>query len=144
MDIVKDRSERILGIDFGEKRIGIAISDPLRIFPIPITTIDNDHNLWKRIKEIFSEYNVVKVVIGYPLKEDGSKSKISLDVEKFAEQVRKKFNKITELVDERYSSAIAMEHILESVPKKKKRQNKSLVDMNAAAVILGDYLKNPT
>ena len=142
MDIFKDSTERILAIDYGEKRIGIAISDPLRMFAIPLITIQNDSKFWINIKKIFSEYVIVKVVLGYPIKEDGSESRISSLVKQFGDQVEKKIKLKVEYVDERYSSEIAWEHIVESVPSKKKRRNKSLVDMNAAAVILEDYLKS--
>lgn len=142
MDLIKDNSERILAIDFGIKRIGIAISDPLRMFPIPLKTISNDNKKWVEFTKIFNEYNVSLIVLGNPLKEDGSKSTISDKVEEFTKDFNKRFRIKIILVDERYSSAIAMDHILESVPSKKKRRNKALIDMNAAAVILEDYLKS--
>ncbi len=142
MDLLKDNSERILAIDFGEKRIGIAISDPLKMFAIPLTTINNDKNFWYKFTELYDEYNVVKIILGYPLEEDGSKSFVTKKVDNFNKELKKKFPVEVELVDERYSSAIAWEQIVESVPSKKKRRDKSLIDRNAAAVILNDYLKN--
>ena len=142
MDLLKDNSERILAIDHGEKRIGIAITDPLKIFSIPLTTLKNDSKLWTELKKIFDKYNIVHVVIGYPVKEDGSKSKTTIIVEAFVKEFKSKLKISTELIDERYSSAIAWEHILESVPSKKKRRDKSLIDMNAAAVILDDYIQS--
>jgi len=80
--------------------------------------------------------------VGYPLKEDGTKSKVTLAVEKFAKEFKKIFNIPYEFIDEKYSSQIAWEHIVEGVPSQKKRRNKGLIDRNAAAVILDDYLKN--
>jgi putative Holliday junction resolvase len=141
MDPTKDTSERIIAIDYGEKRIGIAVSDPLKMFPIPLATISNDKFFEKNFKDILNNYNVIKIIIGYPLKEDGSESNLSKTVEKFKDRISMKYKIETELVDERYSSALAWEQILESVPSKKKRRDKSLVDMNAAAIILEDYLK---
>lgn len=140
MDPLKDTSERIMAIDYGEKRIGIAVSDPLKMFPIPLTTISNDKHFWENFSELLNKYNVIKLIIGYPLREDGSESKLSKTIEKFKDQISKKYKIETELVDERYSSAMAWEQILESVPSKKKRRDKSLIDKNAAAVILSDYL----
>jgi putative pre-16S rRNA nuclease len=142
MDLLKDNSERVLAIDYGEKRIGIAITDPLKMFSIPLATYKNDSKFWSEFEILLNKFNIVLVVIGYPLKEDGSKSKITLLVEKFVKEFKNKFKIDVELVDERYSSAIAWEHIIEAVPSKKKRRNKSLIDMNAAAVILDDYLKS--
>lgn len=141
MDILKDNSERILAIDYGEKRIGIAITDPLKMFSIPLATLNNNSTLWLELKKIINSYNIVYVIIGYPYKEDGSKTEIINSIEKFAEDFKKKFKISFEFIDERYSSAIAWEQIVKSVPSRKKRRDKALIDRNAAAVILEDYLK---
>jgi putative Holliday junction resolvase len=135
------KESRILSIDYGKKRIGIAITDPLQIFAYPLKTIQNNEAKWDEFSRLFDEYDVEKVILGYPLKEDGSRSGSTLLVEKFKSEFEKKFLIELELVDERYSSEIAKQKILESVPSRKKRRNKSLVDMNAAAIILEDYLK---
>jgi len=142
MDLLSDNTKRIIAIDYGEKRIGIAISDPLQLFAIPLKTISNNKNVWKELGAIFKEYNVVKTIMGYPLKEDGSKTKISSLVEKFASDFNINVKSKVYFVDERYSSAIAWEHIVKSVKSKKKRRDKGLIDQNAAAVILDDYLRN--
>ena len=131
---------RILAIDFGEKRIGLAVTDPLNMFAYPLTTINNDNNLWQNLSKIFSEYKIVKIIIGFPFKESGAVSRISDLVLKFKEELEKRFSLPVELVDERYSSLIAQQRIIQSVPSKKKRQDKSLLDKNAAAVLLEDYL----
>lgn len=142
MDLLTDNSERILAIDYGEKRIGIAISDPLKIFAIPLTTILNNKNFWNEFIKIFEKYNIVEIILGYPLKEDGTKSSITLKVEEFENKLKNKIKLPVKLVDERYSSSIATEQIIESVKSKKKRRDKSLIDKNAAAVILSDFLNN--
>jgi putative Holliday junction resolvase len=132
---------RILSIDYGKKRIGIAITDPLQIFAYPLKTIQNNRSKWDELGKIFKEYIIEKVILGYPLKEDGTKSESTLLVEGFKEEFEKKYSFSLELVDERYSSEIARQKILESVTSRKKRRDKSLVDMNAASIILEDYLK---
>ena len=142
MQFIKDDTERILAIDYGEKRIGIAITDPLKMFSIPLTTLNNNSKLWVDIEKLFIKYNIQKIVLGYPVNEDGSKTKITEEVEKFSSKLKVKFKKEIILIDERYSSSIAWEHIKVGVTSKKKRRNKALVDMNAAAVILEDFLKN--
>ncbi len=142
MDLLTDNTERILAIDYGEKRIGIAISDPLKIFAIPLITIENNNKFWEKFLSLFNEYNIVQIVLGYPLKEDGTKSKITLKVEEFKKKLKNKVKQPIEFVDERYSSSIATEQIIESVKSKKKRRDKSLIDKNAAAVILNDFLNN--
>lgn len=131
---------RILAIDYGEKRVGIAVTDPLQMFGFPLTTIQNDSNFWKNLKSIFSEYQVELILLGYPLKENGAKSSSTELVEKFKLELENRINIPIELVDERYSSEIAKENILKSVTSKKKRRNKNLVDQNAAAVLLQEYL----
>lgn len=131
---------RILAIDYGARRIGIAITDPLRMFSIPLSTIPNDRNMWTALLRIFDSYEIELVVIGYPLKESGEKSSSTEMVEKFRDELEKKIQQEIIFIDERYSSEIAQQRILELVPSKKKRRDKSLVDKNAAAVILQSYL----
>ncbi|MBK7103905.1 MAG: Holliday junction resolvase RuvX [Ignavibacteriae bacterium] len=137
---MKDEIERILAIDYGEKRIGIAISDPLKIFAIPLITFENNNTFFDKLKNLFQLYNFTFAVLGYPLKEDGTKTNLSDIVENFKEKIEKQFNIQVKFIDERYSSSIAWEHIKNSVSSKKKRRDKSLIDKNAAAVILEDYL----
>ena len=140
MNLIQDKTERIIAIDYGEKRTGIAISDPLKLFPIPLVTFNNDKNFFKNFSELLKKYNVIKIIIGYPLREDGTEIPLTKKIKNFKERITKEFNIETEFVDERYSSSIAWEQILASVPSKKKRRDKTLVDRNAAAVILAEYL----
>jgi putative Holliday junction resolvase len=133
--------KRLLSIDYGAKRVGIAITDPLRIFAYPLETLANDSFFWSNLLKLFSSYEIEKLIIGYPLKEDGSKSSSTELVIKFTEELQKKVNIPFEYYDERYSSEIAKERIISSVSSKKKRRDKGLVDKNAAAVILEDYMK---
>ena len=136
-----ENEKRIIAIDFGEKRIGIALTDPLMMFAYPLTTLNNDSKIWDNLLKLLSEYSIEKIILGYPLKENGEKSSSTLMVEKFHEELKTRTNIPVELFDERYSSDIAKERILQSVKSKKKRRNKGLVDMNAACVILQDYLE---
>jgi len=133
--------ERILAIDYGEKRIGLAVTDPLNIFAYPLVTLDNNKNFWLELEKIIRDYHVKKIILGNPLKESGAESRIFPLIKKFKKEVEKKFQLPVELVDERYSSLIAKKRILESVPSKKKRKEKGLLDKNSAAVLLEDYLK---
>jgi len=137
---MKTEKPRILAIDYGARRIGIAITDPLRLFSIPLLTIPNDKDLWSNLLRIFDSYEIETVVIGYPLKESGGRSSSTEMVEKFRKELEKKISQKILFVDERYSSEIAQHRILETVPSKKKRKDKNLIDKNAAAVILQSYL----
>lgn len=134
--------KRILAIDYGSKRIGIAITDPLNIFAYPLITLANDNKFFDNLNKILTQYIVVKILIGSPLKENGEESVTSQSVNKFIEELKKHVQIEVELVDERYSSEIARQRVIESVVSKKKRRDKSLIDKNAAAVILEDYLKS--
>jgi len=138
--LLSNKEERILAIDFGEKRIGIAITDPLRMFAYPLVTIDNNAKFWNSFLGLFNEFNITQIILGYPLKESGEESNVSKMVIKFKEEIEKRIKVPIELVDERYSSEIAKQNILQSVSSKKKRRDKGLVDKNAASVILQDYL----
>ncbi len=140
MNDFDSKENRLLGIDYGEKRVGIAITDPLMMFASPLKTIIRDNNFWKNFLEIFSQYKIIKVILGYPLKENGEESTSTQLVKKFREQLEEKISVPIEFCDERYSSDIAKKRIIETVPSKKKRRDKSLLDKNAAAIILQDYL----
>ena len=134
--------QRILAIDYGEKRIGIAVTDPLNMFAYPLTTLQNDSKFWNNFLKIVSEYNVIQIVLGYPVKESGEESTSTIAVQKFKAELVKRVSLSVELVDERYSYDIAKQRIIASVSSKRKRRDKSLVDKNAAAVILEDYMNS--
>lgn len=134
--------ERILAIDFGTKRIGLAITDPLKMFAIPFDTLPNNISTITAIIKIINEKNVKQIILGYPVKESGEETSISPLINKFKKELENKTGIQIQLVDERYSSDIASKRILESVKSKKKRRDKSLIDKNAAAVILEDYLNS--
>lgn len=134
---------RIMGIDFGLKRIGIALSDSLKMFAYAHTTILNNSSSLHELEKIVKEKNVIKFILGIPNEErqkKDSKTSIINDVKKFKESLENKFSIKVELWDETYTSAIAQQRILESVNKKVKRQNKDLLDMYSAAIILQEYL----
>lgn len=133
---------RVLAIDYGTKRIGLALSDPMKILAIPFDTWENRGDLVDRILALINEKNVDKVLVGYPLNGDGSKTVLSDVIEKFAASLRGRSGVDVELVDERYSSSIASERIISSVAKKSKRRDKGLVDKFAAAVLLEEFLNS--
>jgi len=136
------KEERILAVDFGAKRIGLAITDPLNIFAYPLVTLTNDPKFVDNLRKIIVEYSVVKIIVGMPYKETGEESVTGKAVLEFVEKLKQNFNQEIILADERYSSEIAMQRIIESVPSKKKRKDKGLIDKNAAAIILEDFLRS--
>ena len=134
------KEERILAIDYGKKRIGLAVSDPLNMFAIPHSTIPNNPQTTTELKKVIREKSITEIILGNPIKESGEDSAISKEIREFKAKLEKEVQIEIELVDERYSSDIAYKRIIETVPSKKKRRNKELIDKNAAAVILEDYL----
>jgi putative Holliday junction resolvase len=131
---------RIMGIDFGKKRIGIALSDPLKKFAYPYTTIINDSNFYLVCAKLIKEKGIIKIILGIPNEERSSTTSIIENVKKFKNDIEKKFNLEVIFWDETYTSSIAQQRILESVSKKSKRKNKGLLDMNSASIILQEYL----
>lgn len=128
---------RFMAIDFGLKRIGIALSDPLKTFATPFVTIQNDKYLFKRLEEIIKEKNVERILLGIP---DDSQNSVHNEVLKFKEQLEEKFKIPIILWNETHTSRIAERHIIESVKSKKKRRDKGLLDKHSAAIILTEYL----
>lgn len=131
---------RYLAIDFGLKRIGLALTDPLKTFSYPFETINNDNNTINKIGKIILEKKIIKIIIGMPYKESGDIGSLSNKIYEFSNQLKKISDIEILFRDERYSSAIAKERIINSVTKKSARRNKGLIDSNAAAVFLEEYL----
>ncbi len=131
---------RIMGLDYGKKRIGIAISDPLKTFAYSYLTINNDIKKFYELEKIIREKKVVKAILGIPNESKISPTSIVEEVKKFKIDFEAKFKLEVILWDETYTSVIAGQKILQSVKSKKKRQDKSLLDMNSAAIILQEYL----
>jgi putative Holliday junction resolvase len=130
--------QRVLGIDYGEKRVGLALSDPLLTFAYAYKTLINDKNLWKNISVIISAMNVNKVILGLPSNERNIK--LIQKITNFQKELKKRFHLEVVTWNEEYTSVIAQEKIIQSVASKKKRRDKGLLDRNSAAVILQEYL----
>ncbi len=135
---------RILAIDYGAKRTGIAVTDPLQIIASGLTTVQTPQ-IWKFLSQYFANEDVETIVVGYPVKMNNQPSEAMQFVKPFIEKLRKKYPKIPiELVDERFSSKMAMQSMVQGGVKKKKRRDKSLVDMVSAAIILQTFLEEQT
>ncbi|HLG93498.1 MAG TPA: Holliday junction resolvase RuvX [candidate division Zixibacteria bacterium] len=129
---------RVLGVDFGRKKIGLALSDPLGMaHPLGTEKVSGLHNTVETILSVVKEKEVSEVVLGYPLKQDGTVGEMALEVEKLAELLKREGLTVV-LVDERFSSerAIRSLHIMG----KKKGKNKKDIDTMAAALLLQEYL----
>jgi putative Holliday junction resolvase len=133
-------TSRILGLDFGEKRIGVSISDPLRITAQPLPTIiyKNDNQLWTILDQLFIEHEIEKIVIGLPLNMNGSFGMSSQKVESFSKKIKNRYKLEVELLDERLTSSVAETTMRELGIKPSK--NKDKIDKLAAILILQNYL----
>lgn len=131
---------RILAIDFGQKRTGIAVTDELQIIASGLTTIPSETTI-TFLKDYFAKENVAKVLIGEPKQMNGQPSESTPIIEKFVNQFQKNFPEMKlERADERFTSKMAFQTMIDSGLNKKQRQNKGLVDEIAATIMLQDYL----
>ncbi|WP_299104405.1 Holliday junction resolvase RuvX [uncultured Tenacibaculum sp.] len=133
---------RILAIDFGKKRTGIAITDELKIIASGLTTVDTN-NLIPFLKEYIAKENVELFVIGKPKQMDNTDSESEQLIAPFITKLEKEIPSIPyKRVDERFTSKMAFQTMIDSGLKKKQRQNKALVDEISATIILQSYLYN--
>lgn len=132
---------RILCIDYGSKRTGIAVTDPLQIIATGLVTIP-PQELIAFLKDYFSREPVEKILIGWPTNWNDSATHATEGVEKCIGEIQKHFPSIpVQKVDERYTSKMARDAMLEMGLKKSKRRNKALVDEIAATIMLQEYLR---
>ncbi len=131
---------RILAIDFGLKRTGLAVTDPLQIIASPLDTIPTDALIdW--LKKYVTNEGVERIVIGMPVKHDLSDTHTTASVRKLVEQIKLEIPSIPlSLEDERFTSKIALQTMISGGMKKKDRREKSNVDKISAAIILQSYL----
>lgn len=132
---------RILSIDYGLKRTGIAVTDPLQIIATGLVTVDTQ-KLMPFLREYFTREQVEKVIIGDPRNLDDSDTHATPLVNKFVTAFEKHFPQIPIVrVDERFSSKMARDAMLEMGLKKQQRRNKGLVDEIAATILLQEYMR---
>ena len=134
------KSNRILAIDFGSKRIGLALSDPLLIFSYAYKTILNDDKLWYNLDTVIKEKEVNKIILGIPYQENGNLSSNAPVILKFKEALSKRYSLDIIEWDESQTSERAKEIIIRTVAGKKKRRDKGLIDRGSASIMLQEYL----
>lgn len=132
---------RILAIDYGLKRTGLAVTDPLQIIATGLTTVESPR-LINFLKEYFKKEEVEMIIVGEPKNWDESDTHATPIVKKIVERLKKEFPMLpVTMVDERYTSKLASRAMIDMGMKKKQRRNKALVDEIAATIMLQEYLE---
>lgn len=133
---------RIMAFDYGTKRIGIAVTDPLQLIATALTTI-HPNEVIQYLKKYFNTEEVEKFVVGMPKQLDGTDSQSAMHVRGFTRLLKKTFPQIPLVtIDERFTSKMALASIAESGLKRSKRQEKGIVDSVSAVIILQDYMRS--
>ena len=131
---------RILAIDYGQKRTGIAVSDPLQLIAGGLTTVETK-DLEAYLADYLSREQVERIIVGHPRQMNGLDSENMRRITPFVNRLRKLYPAMpVELFDERFTSVMAHQVMLESGISRKARQNKALVDKISATIILEEYL----
>jgi putative Holliday junction resolvase len=129
---------RILGLDAGEKRIGVALSDPLMITAQSKPYLPNDDKKWQALQELVKEYDIDTIVVGLPKNRDGSDSEKALEIRAFATEMQGHVDCKIEFWDERHSTQAVNRHLISANVRRKER--KEVVDSQAAAFVLQGYM----
>lgn len=131
---------RILAIDYGKKRTGLAVTDPMRIIASGLQTVETE-KLFAFLRDYFSKEKVEIAIVGEPKQMDGTPSESAGMIEKFVTDFSREFPFLKiERIDERFTSKMASRTLIDSGLKKKKRQDKALLDEVSATIMLQDYL----
>ena len=132
--------DRIIGIDYGRKRVGVAVSDPLGIFASALETVQSA-KIIEYLKKYAENENVVRFVVGYPVNMDGAPSEAAKDVDVFLKQLAKAFPEVpVSLEDERFTSVLAHRAMIDGGMKKMARRDKAVVDKISATIILQSFM----
>ncbi len=132
---------KYIGIDYGQKKIGLSVTDDNKVFAFPLETVKNI-DFFDFIFDFTKENNVEKFIVGKPIRMSGENSEIESEIIKFIKKLEKKFPNIPIVrFDERFTSKIATKSILSSGAKKKLRLKKEIVDKISATIILRDFLE---
>ena len=132
---------RILAIDYGKKKCGIAVTDPLQIIANGLTTVSTN-DIMTFIEEYIKKEDVEKIVVGHPLQNTGEESESMKYIKPFFNRLSNKYPQLhVEWVDERFTSQLAFQAMIDGGLKKMDRRNKELIDKVSATIILQFYLE---
>ena len=132
---------RILSIDYGNKRVGLAVTDPLKIIATRLTTVPTN-DIWEFLADYFSREEVELVLVGYPKQLNNEPSEAIRYINPFLKKFQIIYNQMPlQLMDERFTSKMAFQTMIDAGVKKKDRQNKATIDGVSATIILQSYLE---
>lgn len=132
---------KILAIDYGSKRVGVAITDSLKIIAIGLLTVSTI-NIYSFLEEIIQKEKISHIVIGLPKNLDNSNTDSTYEISVFINKLKQLYsNIVVDSIDERFTSSMAKKTILSSGVSKKRRRDKALVDQVSATIILQSYLQ---
>ncbi len=132
--------QRIVGIDYGKKRVGLAVTDPLQVFATALDTVAANHVI-DYLKRYAEKEPVARFVVGYPMNLNNTPAEAAQYVDVFLKQLEKYFPAVpVTLADERFTSKIAFQTMIDGGVKKMGRRNKATIDKISAVLILQSYL----
>jgi putative Holliday junction resolvase len=141
LSIFAPQMARILSIDYGRKRVGLAVTDPEKIIANRLTTIPT-HTIWDFLNEYFRNEKVETVVVGYPKQMNNEASEAVRYINPFLKKFQIQYPEMKlEIIDERFTSKMAFQTMIDGGLKKQKRQDKELIDGISATIILQSYLE---
>jgi len=137
----KEDMGRVLAIDYGKKRVGLAVTDPAQIIANKLTTVATNE-LWDFLQNYFSKETVDEVIIGYPRQLNNQPSEAVTYINPFIKKFKREYPEMNlELMDERFTSKMAFQTMIDGGVSKKGRRNKAMVDAISATIILQNYME---
>ena len=131
---------RIMAIDYGKKRVGVAVTDPLQLIASRLDTVEADL-IWRFLDEYFSKETVDLVLIGYPVQLNNQPSEALRYINPFVKKFQEKYSIQLKQVDERFSSKMAFRSMIDAGLRKSQRQNKGTIDGVSATILLQSYME---
>jgi putative Holliday junction resolvase len=137
----KIRMGRVLSIDYGRKRVGLAVTDPLKIIATRLTTVPTN-DIWTYLSDYFAREEVELVLVGYPMQLNNEPSEAIRYINPFLKKFQQIYKDMpVQQMDERFTSKMAFQTMIDAGVKKKDRQNKETIDGVSATIILQSYLE---
>ncbi len=131
---------RIMAIDYGKKRVGVAVTDPLQLIANRLDTVKTDL-IWRFLDEYFSKQVVDLVLVGYPVQLNNQPSEALRYINPFVQKFQQKYSVEIKQVDERFSSKMAFQSMIDAGLRKSQRQDKGTIDGVSATILLQSYLE---